>query len=280
MDTFVKRRDYLVCVDSDGCAMDTMDIKHERCFGPLMVEEWGLEAWREPVLKRWNAINLYTMTRGINRFKGLAMALAEVNERYTPIAGIEAFCQWAENERELSNRSLEKAVEQSHETIFAKALNWSRAVNEAIERLPESAKKPFAHVAEGLKAAHAFADVAVVSSANRDAVLAEWEQYGLTGFVDVLLCQDAGSKAHCIGELLKQGYDPDRVLMVGDAPGDQKAAEQNGVLFYPILVRKEAESWKELAFAGLHAFFEGRYDTYGRAKREEFFDNLRGAEDG
>lgn len=142
MDTFVKRRDYLVCVDSDGCAMDTMDIKHERCFGPLMVEEWGLEAWREPVLKRWNAINLYTMTRGINRFKGLAMALAEVNERYTPIAGIEAFCQWAQNERELSNRSLEKAAKQSHEAIFAKALNWSRAVNAAIERLPESAKSP------------------------------------------------------------------------------------------------------------------------------------------
>ena len=31
---FQPRRPYLVCVDSDGCAMDTMDIKHKRCFGP------------------------------------------------------------------------------------------------------------------------------------------------------------------------------------------------------------------------------------------------------
>ena len=38
---FERKKDYLVCIDSDGCAMDTMDIKHHRCFGPCMVEEWG-----------------------------------------------------------------------------------------------------------------------------------------------------------------------------------------------------------------------------------------------
>ena len=31
---YVKKHDLLVCVDSDGCAMDTMNIKHLRCFGP------------------------------------------------------------------------------------------------------------------------------------------------------------------------------------------------------------------------------------------------------
>ena len=64
---FKKTKDYLICVDSDGCAMDTMDIKHFRCFGPCMVEEWGLEKWAGPILERWNEVNLYTMTRGINR---------------------------------------------------------------------------------------------------------------------------------------------------------------------------------------------------------------------
>ena len=43
LDTFKKDKDYLICVDSDGCAMDTMDIKHFNCFGPCMVAEWGLE---------------------------------------------------------------------------------------------------------------------------------------------------------------------------------------------------------------------------------------------
>jgi len=42
-DTFEKKHDYLVCVDSDGCAMDTMNCKHIHCFGPCMVTEWALE---------------------------------------------------------------------------------------------------------------------------------------------------------------------------------------------------------------------------------------------
>ena len=35
---FQRRHDYLVCVDSDGCAMDTMDCKHIHCFGPCIIQ--------------------------------------------------------------------------------------------------------------------------------------------------------------------------------------------------------------------------------------------------
>ena len=65
LNEYTKKKEFLVCVDSDGCAMDTMDIKHFRCFGPCMVAEWGLEEWKTPILDRWNEVNLYTMTRGI-----------------------------------------------------------------------------------------------------------------------------------------------------------------------------------------------------------------------
>ena len=84
---FKPKKDFLICVDSDGCAMDTMDIKHIRCFGPCMVEEWELSEWKAPILERWNVINLYSMTRGINRFKGLAMALKEINDTYNEETG-------------------------------------------------------------------------------------------------------------------------------------------------------------------------------------------------
>ena len=47
-----------------------------------------------------------------------------------------------------------------------------------------------------------------------------------------LLTQEAGTKAFCIGELRKMGYEPGRILMVGDAPGDRDAAEKNGCLLY------------------------------------------------
>ena len=42
-----KRNEFLLCVDSDGCAIDTMEIKHRKCFGPCLVEEWDLESWED-----------------------------------------------------------------------------------------------------------------------------------------------------------------------------------------------------------------------------------------
>ena len=38
---FTKQKQFLVCVDSDGCAMDTMNVKHERFFGPLAADEYA-----------------------------------------------------------------------------------------------------------------------------------------------------------------------------------------------------------------------------------------------
>lgn len=271
---FVKNREYLVCVDSDGCAMDTMDIKHFRCFGPCMVEEWGLEKWTQPILARWNEINLYTMTRGVNRFKGLAMALDEINAQYTAIEGLDELKAWAASAPELSNGALEKALPAAQGPCLAKALSWSKKVNAAINALPESEKKPFDGAAAGLAAAHAAADVAVVSSANREAVEEEWARCGLLGSVDVLCCQDAGSKTACIAQLKAKGYAPDHILMVGDAPGDKAAAEKNGVWFYPILVRHEAESWAELVSTALARLTSGAYAPYGEALAEKFLANL------
>lgn len=271
---FVKNREYLVCVDSDGCAMDTMDIKHFRCFGPCMVEEWGLEEWAQPILARWNEINLYTMTRGVNRFKGLAMALDEINAQYMAIEGLDELKAWAASAPELSNGALEKALPAAQGPCLAKALSWSKKVNAAINALPESEKKPFDGAAAGLAAAHAAADVAVVSSANREAVEEEWARCGLLGSVDVLCCQDAGSKAACIAQLKAKGYAPDHILMVGDAPGDKAAAEKNGVWFYPILVRHEAESWAELVSTALARLTSGAYAPYGETLAEKFLANL------
>ena len=51
-DSFERKHDFLICVDSDGCAMDTMDIKHFRCFGPCMIEVWGLHAHEQELLAR------------------------------------------------------------------------------------------------------------------------------------------------------------------------------------------------------------------------------------
>ncbi len=276
LESFEKKKEYLICVDSDGCAMDTMDIKHIRCFGPCMVEEWGLSQWGEPILKRWNDINLYTMTRGINRFKGLVKMLTEVNTEYCEIEDLASLEKWVEESDELSNPALKKAIEATDSICLKKALSWSQNVNESINQLPFEVKKPFEGVKEGLAHAHEYADVAIVSSANLQAVVEEWELYGLLDHVDVILAQNAGSKAYCIQELVKHGYDKEKVMMTGDAPGDHDAAKKNGVFYYPILVRHEKESWIEFKETAVSRLVDGTYGgEYQQKKVDEFLDNLK-----
>ena len=273
---YKKNREYLVCVDSDGCAMDTMDIKHFLCFGPCMVDEWELGQWREEILARWNEINLYTITRGINRFLGLAASLCEIDKKYTPIEDVAELYDWAENAPELSNDALIAMIEKNPDkNVFKKALSWSIAVNKAITALPDDKKRPFPMVREALEFAHTFADVAIVSSANLGAVLEEWEMHGLIGHTDIVLSQNDGSKAFCIGELLKKGYSPDKVVMCGDALGDLAAAEKNGVGFYPILVRAEKQSWEEFISTAAQKLQRGEYaGEYQASKRAAFLKNL------
>ena len=232
-DSFERKHDFLICVDSDGCAMDTMDIKHFRCFGPCMIEVWGLHAHEQELLARWNEVNLYTMTRGINRFKGLAIALKEAEETYddVQIDDLETFLRWTETTKELSNRAIEEVLAQKESKSLRMALEWSERVNVAIKNLPEEENLPFEGAKAGLAAAHAAADVAIVSSANAGAVREEWTRHNLIEHTDIMLAQDAGTKAYCIGQLLQKGYEKAHVLMIGDAPGDQKAAEDNGVLY-------------------------------------------------
>ena len=280
LDSFERRRDLLVCVDSDGCAMDTMNCKHIYCFGPCMVDEWGLDEWRDDILKRWNEINLYQVTRGINRFKGLSMALEEINEKYTRIPGIAAFSEWCKTTHALSMPALSEAIstypEGEGRVCLEKALSWSQAVNDSINTLPEEVKIPFEGAKEGLEAAHSIADVAIVSSANREAVVEEWEKFGLVPHTDIMLTQDIGSKAYCISEMLKFGYSKEQTLMVGDAMGDLDAAKQNGVYYFPILPGKEKESWRELVGEGFKRLENGTYrGEYQKKKIREFMENFK-----
>ena len=273
LDHFQKQHDFLICVDSDGCVMDTMNSKHFHCFGPCLVRTWDLNTWRAEILERWNQVNLYRTTRGTNRFRGLALALTEINAIYAPIPGLEGLQKWVDNAAELSNQALANYIRSlcpgAEKECLQKALSWSESVNICIDQLPQELKKPFAHAKTAMSEAHFFADVAVVSSANRSAVEEEWSKHGFAEFVDIMLTQDVGSKAHCIAEMLKFGYAKENVLMVGDAPGDCDAAEGCGVYFYPILVGRETESWQEFQEIALGRLTGGTYGGEYQARKKQ-----------
>ncbi|MCE9656072.1 HAD family hydrolase [Clostridium celatum] len=275
LEKFIKNKDFLICIDSDGCAIDTMDIKHIKCFGPCMITEWNLEKWRKTILDSWNEVNLYTLTRGINRFKGLAVALTEINDKYIKIEGLDEFLKWTEETLELSNESLEAELEKTNNICIKRALEWSKAVNKSIDLLSDDEKCPFEGVKEAIIAAKKIADIAIVSSANEKAVLDEWSHNGLLENVDIVLTQNIGSKAYCISKLIEKGYDRTKVLMVGDALGDLKAAESNEVLYYPIMVKKEKDSWERFTKEALEKFIGDLYiGEYQEKVINEFRLNL------
>lgn len=273
INNFTRTKEYLICVDSDGCAMDTMDIKHKKCFGPCLVDEWELNDYRKQVLEKWNELNLYSKTRGINRFKGLALMLDYVNANFKRIDGIEELKEWANTSPELSNTALQKVLNKND--IFKKALSWSVNLNLEIDKLTDDEKVAFKGVKEALEYAHKYCDVAIVSSANRKAVEEEWVRCGLLQHTDVILTQENGSKKACIAEILKFGYPVDKVLMVGDAVGDIEAAKSNGVCFYPILVKAENKSWARFLKEGIDKFLNGEYrGQYSEELEKGFYNNF------
>ena len=267
---YTREKDFLVCIDSDGCAMDTMNVKHFKCFGPEWIKQYGLEAVQEEGLAYWNDVNLFTTTRGINRFKGLALGLLWAREKGYEIEGLDEFVKWTEEANELSNPALMAYCQKANNPCMENALLWSIHVNRAITELPKD-DKPFDHVKETMDFMCQQADLTAVSSANGEAVQAEWRKHGLKEDCRVLLSQEAGSKAHCIGELLKLGYDKKNTLMVGDAFGDRDSAFKNGVWFFPIIVNKEGESWERLKNEAFPKLVEGTFDeAYQKELLERF----------
>ena len=136
-------------------------------------------------------------------------------------------------------------------------------------------KVPFPNVGEGLTAAHEAADVAVLSGSNRQAMVDEWDCWGLLSDVDLALSQEDGTKHMLLSQLLQKGYAPDHVLMVGDDPGDQTASVRCGVLFYPIRVRWEGQDWATLINEALPRLLNGTYRDWGRERARLFRENLQ-----
>lgn len=269
---------FLVCVDSDGCMFDTMEIKHKECFCPAFIEHFGLQAVSKYAREAWEFVNLYSQGRGIQRFRALVRAMdllrarREVIERgFTPmdLPNLKAYLASGAT---LSNEGLKEylAAHPEAEDIRTVAA-WSEDVNARIARVVHGVP-PFPHAREGLKLLGEQADVFVVSATPKEALEREWAEHGLTGLVTEICGQEIGSKKQIIASL-KGGYDAGNVLMIGDAPGDRDAGHAEGALFYPIRPCEEAESWAELPEAA-EAFFAGRYAAGMEAEEIARFEAL------
>lgn len=263
------KTEYVFCIDSDGCAMDTMTYKHQLFFGPLVADVFAISD-RDRFLDEWNRVNLYSKTRGINRFVGLVTGL-----KFAGVKGIEQLEAWVATTPSLSNASLKEALEANPSEDLRKALDWSLQVNQSIKDY-DGEVLAFEGVRETLAFLKTKGKVFVVSSANKEAVLEEWQDQGLLEFVDDLYCQDRGKKEAVLASLVEAGYQRHQILMIGDSPGDLRAAEQNDVPFYPILVGQEKTSWEQLLQTYSQRFLDKEWTKEAEEElANQFWKNLK-----
>jgi phosphoglycolate phosphatase-like HAD superfamily hydrolase len=269
-------KEFFIGIDSDGCVFDTMEIKQKECFCPNFIKFYNLQRISKYARETWEFVNLYSKTRGINRFKALIEAVdllkerVEVKKRNAELTDLAPLIKWVSNETKLGNPALEEYAKRVNDPVIDLTLEWSKKVNRDVAELVFGIN-PFPLVEESLEKLTQKADAIVVSQTPVEALKREWEENGIDKYVHIIAGQEYGTKTEHLALAAKGKFPDNRILMVGDAPGDYKAASANGVLFFPVNPGHEEESWDRFYNEALERFFAGTYQgDYERKLIEEF----------
>lgn len=273
---FQPTKGFFVGIDSDGCIFDSMEIKHKECFAPMFIKHFNLQAVSKYARETWEFVNLYSKTRGANRFPALSRSLNLLRERPPVLArkvavpDTRAVDDWIERETKLGNATLAAEVEGGN-TSLAQVKVWSDAVNVTVEDIVHGVP-PFPYVREALANLSQLSDAMCISQTPADALKREWKEHGIDSFVQMIAGQEMGTKTEHIQFAAKGKYPDQKILMIGDAPGDFKAAKSNGALFFPIIPGREEASWEQFFKEAMDRFFSGSYAGDYEAKLILEFD--------
>ncbi len=256
--TFMRTKDFLVAIDTDGCVTDNMNGKQMLIFHPQYMEFyqlWGIESYFREVAEYYN---LFSVQRGCNRFLAALYTLQALHRRkdiqsvlkkkkielpeIDPLQGYIYYCE--KNKLGLGNPSLVKYLNANPTSLYLfKLLGWSEAVN---RMFPFVKIPPFNNVRESLQLMSGKADVMIVSQTPYEDLVNFWQENNLTGYISAIAGQEMGKKGHHIETVKKAcGYEDSHILMLGDADGDLKAVKQNNGLFYPVPAGYENQAWQK-----------------------------------
>jgi phosphoglycolate phosphatase-like HAD superfamily hydrolase len=271
---------FFVGIDSDGCAFDTMEIKHKECFTPNIIKHWGLQPVSKYAREASEFVNLYSKWRGINRWPALVMVFDLLRERpevqarhVVPPEAPHLRDFIADDAYPKSNDGLKAYMAAYPDPELERAWAWTEGVNATVADMVHGVP-PFPYVRESLAFLADKADMIVVSATPLEALSREWEEHDIAKYVRVIAGQEMGKKALHLKLAAGGEYAPEHVLMVGDAPGDMQAARANNALFYPVNPGHEEASWQRFYEEAVHKFLTGEYAGAYEAALIAEFDQL------
>lgn len=261
---FVPTQDFFVGIDSDGCAFDAMDIKHQECFTPNTIKHWKLQAASTIARETCLFVNLHSTTRGLNRWIALKRVLdllrerPEVAARGVTVPEGDKLQAFLDSGYPLSDAGIRDYAAAHPSEEIDNCICWGDGVNATIADMVHGCP-PFPGVREALQAMQADVDCMVVSATPLHALEYEWNAHGIAPYVKVIAGQEMGTKAQHIEYAAKGKYPDDHIMLIGDAPGDRDSAYQTGVLYYPINPGHEAASWARFKDEALPRLLDGTY---------------------
>ena len=183
-------------------------------------------------------VNLYSKSRGINRFPALdrdarvaAEAARGAGPRRRRSRCPRAWSSGSSAKPSSPTRRWPKRSEATGDPDLKQALAWSKAVNETDRKDRPRRAAVSVSCASAWKSSTAKADLLVVSATPNEALKREWEEHDLAKYVAAICGQEIGTKKESLAVAKK--YPPHHTLMIGDAPGDYKAARANNALVLP-----------------------------------------------
>ncbi len=254
----------LVGIDSDGCVFDSMGIKQRNHFVPFIIRWWRLEPFADLVRRHIERINLFSSSRGGNRFPNLILLFEALAREPALRAGgytlpdFTSLRRYCESGQALGNETLAAEAARSSDPELHRVLAWSRALSHDIDTHMEPVP-PFIWARRSLERMARTSDLVVISQTPEAALRREWRQHGLDQLVPCMAGQEQGSKARQLRQASGGRYPAGSLLMIGDALGDLTAAEAGGALFYPIMPGDEETAWRQFHDDAYPRFLAGAF---------------------
>jgi len=276
----LQHHDTLLGIDSDGCVFDSMRVKQCGHFHPLIITFWGLGRFEPQLRACAEFVNLTSKTRGINRFAGLIRTFdllksyPGLHEGDIAFPDLRALQTYVDSGVPLGNPTLKQFLAQTPDPELRRVYDWSVAVNADIAANMKPVP-PFAAALKAFDRIHADSDAVVISQTPVDTLTQEWEHHGIRRFVGAIAGMEFGTKAEQIRAADGGRYGSSRILMIGDAVGDQRAAEATGAHFYPIIPGQEEASWERFCAEAYPRFLNATYsDGYAQSLAAAFHATL------